>query len=357
MGNCSSNWYVSVPQSQQSQSSRAIDQQLKEESIQRAREVKILLLGAGESGKTTILKQMQILHTPEGFSAFQRDQYRRQIFMNLYIGIRNCLELMGRERIELADGTLMDFVPLFASYQDLEPWEPYPIAFFEPLSRFWFDEGVRKALAQKNTIISESIFYFFAKLEQLFDPEFTPSDQDILLCRRTTMGITEMTFAVSDFVYRIIDVGGQRSERKKWIHCFENVTAIIFLAAISSYDETLLEARDASQMVEALVLFDLITNSRWFTKTSLILFLNKIDLFKQKVLRSPVSRYFPDYRGDDSDYNAAQLYFTNRFLNLNRSMREIYTHYTCATDTALMRVVMASVNDAILKKNLGDMLM
>ena len=36
--------------------------------------------------------------------------------------------------------------------------------------------------------------------------------------------------------YRIVDVGGQRSERKKWIHCFEDVTAILFFVALSAYD-------------------------------------------------------------------------------------------------------------------------
>lgn len=39
----------------------------------------------------------------------------------------------------------------------------------------------------------------------------------------------------------MFDVGGQRSERKKWIHCFEGVTAIIFCVALSAYDLVLAE--------------------------------------------------------------------------------------------------------------------
>ena len=42
--------------------------------------------------------------------------------------------------------------------------------------------------------------------------------------------------------FRMVDVGGQRSERRKWIHCFENVTSIIFLVALSEYDQILFEA-------------------------------------------------------------------------------------------------------------------
>jgi guanine nucleotide-binding protein G(i) subunit alpha len=93
------------------------------------------------------------------------------------------------------------------------------------------------------------------------------------------------------------DVGGQRSERKKWIHCFENVTTILFLVAISEYDQLLFEDESVNRMQEALTLFDSICNSRWFTKTSIILFLNKIDRFKEKLPVSPMEHYFPDYEG------------------------------------------------------------
>ena len=95
----------------------------------------------------------------------------------------------------------------------------------------------------------------------------------------------------------MFDVGGQRSERKKWIHCFENVTSVIFLAAISEYDQVLIEDETVNRMQEALTLFDSICNSKWFTSTSMILFLNKVDLFKEKLTKSPLSDYFPDYTG------------------------------------------------------------
>ena len=95
----------------------------------------------------------------------------------------------------------------------------------------------------------------------------------------------------------MFDVGGQRSERKKWIHCFENVTTILFLVAISEYDQLLFEDETVNRMQEALTLFDSICNSRWFIKTSIILFLNKIDRFREKLPISPMKNYFPDYEG------------------------------------------------------------
>lgn len=162
----------------------------------------------------------------------------------------------------------------------------------------------------------------------------------------------------------MFDVGGQRSERKKWIHCFENVTTILFLVAISEYDQLLFEDETVNRMQEALTLFDSICNSRWFVKTSIILFLNKIDRFKEKLPVSPMKNYFPDYEGKlnqngsngrehqksnaaegGPDYAAACDYILNRFVSLNQhETKQIYTHFTCATDTTQIRFVMAAVN-------------
>jgi guanine nucleotide-binding protein subunit alpha len=95
----------------------------------------------------------------------------------------------------------------------------------------------------------------------------------------------------------MFDMGGLRSERRKWIHCFQDVTAVVFLVAISEYDQLLPEDETVNRIHEALALFDSICNSRWFVKTSIILFLNKIDRFREKLTISPLKKYFPDFNG------------------------------------------------------------
>ena len=185
---------------------------------------------------------------------------------------------------------------------------------------------------------------YFDNIERIAQPDYMPNDQDVLRSRVKTTGITETTFIIGDLTYRMFDVGGQRSERKKWIHCFENVTTILFLVAISEYDQLLFEDETVNRMQEALTLFDSICNSRWFIKTSIILFLNKIDRFKEKLPVSPMKNYFPDYEGGD-DYALACDYILNRFVSLNQhETKQIYTHFTCATDTTQIRFVMAAVN-------------
>lgn len=141
------------------------------------------------------------------------------------------------------------------------------------------------------------IYSYFDSIDRICQPDYLPSDQDVLRSRVKTTGITETTFIIGELTYRMFDVGGQRSERKKWIHCFENVTTILFLVAISEYDQLLFEDETVNRMQEALTLFDSICNSRWFIHTSIILFLNKIDRFRDKLPISPMKNYFPDYEG------------------------------------------------------------
>jgi guanine nucleotide-binding protein subunit alpha len=82
---------------------------------------------------------------------------------------------------------------------------------------------------------------FFDNIDRIAGAGYIPDDQDVLRSRVKTTGIIETIFRIGDLTYRLYDVGGQRSERKKWIHCFENVTAIVFMVAISEYDQKLVE--------------------------------------------------------------------------------------------------------------------
>lgn len=95
------------------------------------------------------------------------------------------------------------------------------------------------------------------------------------------------------------DVGGQRSQRRKWVYCFEDVRAVLFVVALSGYDMTLLEDTTVNRLEESLNLFEQIVNNRWFKEASFVLFLNKLDLFREKIMSSSrhLRHFFPDYTG------------------------------------------------------------
>ena len=107
------------------------------------------------------------------------------------------------------------------------------------------------------------------------------------------------------------------------------------------------------------MLFDTICNSQWFVSTATILFLNKIDLFKTKLATAPIQKYFPEFDpSHQMDYNAASLFFQQKFVRLNKSpSKDIYSHFTNATDTTLLKNVMLSVTDIILQKNLHNLIL
>lgn len=113
-----------------------------------------------------------------------------------------------------------------------------------------------------------------------------------------------------------------------------------------------------NQMHEAMMLFESLANGEWFKRKPIILFLNKMDLFKNKLAVSPIDNHFPDYSGSPTDFDAAAKYFADRFRSINRMPdREIYIHYTNATDTTLLRATMDSVQDMIIQKNLHTLIL
>ncbi|ETN77245.1 g-protein alpha subunit [Necator americanus] len=115
----------------------------------------------------------------------------------------------------------------------------------------------------------------------------------------------------------VFDVGGQRSERRKWIHCFDNVNAVIYVAAISEYDQVLREDNKTNRLKEALLLFDGVVNNQYFKDVSVILFLNKKDLFAEKILYVSLKVCFDSYDAgrDGTGYAASVAYIRKRFEN------------------------------------------
>ncbi|CAJ0963177.1 unnamed protein product [Ranitomeya imitator] len=154
---------------------------------------------------------------------------------------------------------------------------------------------------------------------------------------------------------RMVDVGGQRSERRKWIHCFENVTSIMFLVALSEYDQVLVESDNENRMEESKALFRTIITYPWFQNSSVILFLNKKDLLEDKIMYSHLVDYFPEFDGPQRDATTAREFILKMFVDLNPdSDKIIYSHFTCATDTENIRFVFAAVKDTILQLNLKE---
>ncbi|XP_017263473.1 guanine nucleotide-binding protein subunit alpha-12a isoform X2 [Kryptolebias marmoratus] len=269
--------------------SREIDALIARERRAIRRLVKILLLGAGESGKSTFLKQMRIIN--------------------------------GQEFDQKA---LLDF----------------------------------RDTIYENILKSESVKYFLDNLDRIGQLSYIPSRQDILFARKATKGIVEHDFVMKKIPFKMVDVGGQRSQRQKWFQCFDGITSILFMVSSSEYDQVLMEDRRTNRLVESMNIFETIVNNKLFLNVSIILFLNKTDLLVEKIRMVDIRKNFPEFRGDPRRLEDVQTFLVQSFRRKRRNRgKPLFHHFTTAVDTENIRFVFHAVKDTILQENLKDIML
>lgn len=337
---------------QEQVASHKIDVLLRKERQVQESEVKLLLLGAGEAGKTTITKQLKIIHM-NGYTQEELASWKDTVISNLFICMHSLVS--GATKIGVADHIL----PQNAEKAEMFKSNEYQVkrtvdqGVLEAIVELWKDPGIQEAYARQSEFqLYDSAAYFFEHVQRIASDNFVPNENDILRCRVVTSGIKEISFYHGGVRWRIVDVGGQRNERKKWIHCFQDVTALIFCVAMSEYDKKLVEDELVNRMHESLALFDEICNCQWFYDTNVLLFLNKSDLFKEKIQKVDLKVCFENYTGG-CNYEEAVKFLKKKFTSLNPNRQKpIYVHVTCATDTGNIRFVFNAVKDIVVNQNL-----
>lgn len=354
---------------------REIDRESSRQMEEEKRKVKILLLGAGESGKSTLLKQMKHLYgTPPVMNDAKIHAIRLNIVTNmmkliestdLYVPIANKELEEQRERVESLNATTQ------------EEWK-FTKKLGQAMHDLWQDEGVRETWEKHGYKIQipENLPYFLSDINRIFAPNYVPDKDDWLRVRVRSSGVYEEILNLDGVEFHIWDVGGQRNERRKWTHIFNKVHVVIFVAAISEYDQVLYEDMNVNRFVEAVELFDKIVNDASFKKSGVILFLNKSDLYRAKLNKSPI-RYedeeFPDNSrfldfegphcpmGEDPDselfkkcHEAGINYMKRRLLDKSDGSRIIHTHITNATDTNNVDRVFQACKAIILQRALAS---
>ncbi|XP_037339983.2 guanine nucleotide-binding protein subunit alpha-14-like [Pungitius pungitius] len=331
---------------------KEIERQLRRDKKTSHQELKLLLLGTGESGKSTFIKQMRIIHGA-GYSDADRKGFTRLVFQNTVTAIQALIDAMRSLRIDYVDDQNISVAQRLMEVEvpqvsTLEAWQ------VDAIKRVWNDHGVQRCYDRRREFqISDSAKYYLQDMDRITAQLYIPTLQDILRVRVPTTGIIEYPFHLSEVIFRMVDVGGQRSERKKWIHCFEDVTSVIFLAALSEYDQVLYENENDNRLRESLALFKTILSYPWFQESSTILFLNKTDLLEEKITRSHLADYFPNFTGPRCDAKSAEKFILQMFVENHRGhQKALYKHYTCATDTNNIRVVFKAVKDTLFMENL-----
>jgi len=332
--------------------SKAIDTELKKYHNRHDTKVKLLLLGPGESGKSTVFKQMKLIQDQGGFTKAELALFKTVVFSN-------CLSQM-RELIQAAATLQLPFSSEegFKMAQKLLVLPPHAWSteIGNLIKTVWADTGVKEVykLRGKKFHLNDTAKYFFDNIDRFIDPSYEPTNADVLRARVRTTGIDEAEFTFDNTTMTIVDVGGQRSERRKWLHCFDSVTAVVFCASLSDYDEKLREDISHNRMAVALLLFDEIVNSHFFKRNSIILFLNKTDLFEDKIRKTPITVFFEDYKGNTTDVESSKKFIKEKFVEQVKD-QAVYTHFTCALNTENIQFVIKSVRDTILRDTLEEL--
>ncbi|GAM24216.1 hypothetical protein SAMD00019534_073910, partial [Acytostelium subglobosum LB1] len=334
--------------------SKQIEKQLKNEKKLLDREMKLLLLGTGDSGKSTIVKQMKIIHM-KGYTPEERTNHKSLIYRNVIEIFRSLIEGCDiiNVRIDPSHEQLCDQI---LDLHDSRKYSSMDIGLIRSIVGLSKDASIQQALMTGGAKfqIHSSANYFISSLERIADVNYLPTDQDILCTRVMTTAVSETRFNVRGINFRMIDVGGQRGHREKWIHHFSDVTAILFIVSLSEYDQVLEEDTNTNRMIESVKVFSEIINGKWFTEIPMLLFLNKSDLFAEKIKRTNLNVCFKEYQGA-SNYDDALLYIKKKLLSCNNNKsKQIYTHITTATDTGNITVVFNAVKDILTRQTMEE---
>jgi GTPase SAR1 family protein len=327
---------------------KEINKMIDEDRQLKRKEVILLLLGTGESGKSTVAKQLRIINQ-KTWTDEERVEYKPLIYRNIISSMQIIISNANKANV-VFDASNEDAIKYVLSLSETAEVNS---DFVNRVEKLLQDPQFKIATELPATVRLDSAPYYFSELVRIGKPDWMPTDQDILRSRQRTTGIVETDFTVDGINFRLVDVGGQRTERKKWIHCFEGVTSMIFCTDMSAYGTMLEEDDKVDRMHESLNLFEEIVNNKWFFKTDVILFLNKSDLFQEKIKTTPLNVCFSEYT-TDPDPEAGTEFIKKQFVRRNKNPdRMIYPHSTTATDTNNITVVFKAVKGIILHNALS----
>ena len=334
--------------------SRAVDQEIAKDKSIRTREIKILSLGTEASGKSTLLKQMKIIHLG-GFTESERVKFRYAIEFSIISFAKDILETCEATHL---NNIYSEVYQNMKNTIDKDPKEVESSDQGEILRwiKSFFESEFGKKLLETTKKKTFSLKYFLTRIEEISEKNYVPTTEDILQVRIPTTGIAELIFEYRNIRFRMVDVGGQRSERRKWIHCFSDVNAIIFVVDISSYDRVKDDTNRTNALAESLAVFKTICNNTWLRYANIILFLNKIDIFNEKILNIPLTVCWPSFVGPHTSEKSSEFIkdqFESTFLS-SANRAEIYSYFTCATDTQNINYTFDASSDILMQKNLED---
>jgi len=289
---------------------------------------KILLLGAGESGKSTVVKQLNAIHKIK-LDDTQLETYAAKIHNNTAQCMSALITAAEGFGLKFDDNDLKERIERIQDFVSIPSIRRFPPQLGQDVSILWKHPHIQAAYSRRNEFwLLDAASYYFANVERFSEDDYMPSEEDIIMARVRTTGIITTNFESPPVRFSVVDVGGQRNERKKWIHCFDDVKAILFLVSLAGYDQVMFEDSTKNRMHEELELFEQVTHYEIFKNTPIFLLLNKKDLFESMIQQKDLSTCFPEYKGGKDTTIA--LEFVKEKFQSKTSSQPLHVEYIAA---------------------------
>ena len=330
----------------------AIDIQLAKDKEDEKYNQKILLLGTGESGKSTVVKQVKMIYSKGSNNLTDREkfEYITAIRRNCIEAIQTLLEASTTLCIPLNDSNLKDD---FEKVKNLEINDTLDEKIAISIDNLWNDAGIQTVFQNRDKFWNmDATPYYLREVLRIADAYYEPTEEDCVMTRVRTTGIVVTQINETPYTYQVVDVGGQRSERRKWIHAFDDVKGVIFLDGLAGYNQVLFEDSSVNRMHESLNLFREIVKNPIFKKIPIFVFLNKKDLFEEMIPKYPLSKCFPEFQGPPGDILSALEFIQQQYYTIMEEEcpgKQLYIQIIAARVRLDMKIAFGEVKESLKK--------
>ncbi|KAL9642712.1 hypothetical protein ABK040_009791 [Willaertia magna] len=375
-------------------------------SQQNEHKVKILLLGMGSSGKTTIISKLKKYISEQSNQDSLKEGLEDKTFFNkTFTDIIHFHALNGIKQLILASEKLdISIIPRHGNQKEAIE---QAILKLRTLNFCYGESALNREIASQMTLLwnqkgSQEIYeeflafkeknnnnggigiskhhkndddiknvsagefscftiykdlytlkYFMDNIDRISESGYIPSDEDVEYCQRhlreDKKGIEEIEFEFSGSKFIIYCVEGQNNDGRKWLFLFQGVDIVLFLCPIGDYDLVPENLDRQNIVVESLNFFSKMCNSKWFRTTPIILLLTKWDLFQEKISKTSINVCFEDYAGG-CDYLQSLKFILKKFNKVREDLGE-------ETNTNIyQQVVTKDISYSDLANNIGGCL-
>ncbi|KAH9958143.1 guanine nucleotide binding protein, alpha subunit [Russula dissimulans] len=305
-----------------------IDRQIKEEAkaapFNQQAIILLMSIPKYEEEASTFIGQMKLVHGDD----WRKDpaDFRPEIWKILLENARSVVKAVKTQNVwpsGHANRANCEYIMSHRIDTD-NPQFVFQPRFAQAVKDLWVEEVISALLDWPPCLAlhdSDNAAYFVSEAHRIVADNYVPTMEDIT--HITKKGVMKAYIKAQQLSVQILQWHGHRGIPQKWAHLFEGTTSIVFYASLSGYDRPSADRNQQSHLEESLILFEEVVNSRWFSQTSVILFLTEVKEFKLKLLKVPLCQYFPDYV-DDTDGDKGAQYICSQFSRRKRAPLTLY---------------------------------